>query len=90
MIAIFFVNNRQVELFEKLGVKELPTGYGYLKESDFKEPLVFYHFKTPQRTTGFHEQMATTQASSFPNAYFEIFQKIVNCGYVSGFGNLIF
>ncbi len=30
MIAIFLVNNRQVQLFETLGVKELPTGYGYL------------------------------------------------------------
>jgi len=76
MIAIFFVNNHQVELFEKLRVKELPTGYGYLKKSEFKEPLVFYYFKTPQRTTGFHEQMATTQASSFPNAYFESFKKL--------------
>jgi hypothetical protein len=56
---------------ETLGVKELPTGYGYLKESEFKEPLVSYYLKTPQRTTGFHEQMATTQASSFPNAYFQ-------------------
>jgi hypothetical protein len=57
MIAIF-VNNRQVQLFEKLGLKELLAGYGYLKKNQNSNNrwLVFYYFKTPQRTTGFHEQ----------------------------------
>ncbi len=35
---------------------------------------------------GFMSKMAMTQASSFPNAYFWIFQRIVNRGFVSGLG----
>jgi Holliday junction resolvasome RuvABC endonuclease subunit len=48
MIAIF-VNNRQVQLFEKLGVKELLTGYGYLKKIRIQRTVGFLLFQNPSK-----------------------------------------
>ncbi len=83
---LFLLITARFSCLKNLESKNFPLVKGIWKKSEFKEPLVFYYFKTPQRTTGFHEQMATTQASSFLNAYFEFFQKTVNRGYASGLG----